>query len=337
MAVKKTNEKDGMSVINEHISSGSFARMYLLYGEERYLVNQYRDKLRDAVTDVEDTMNYARYIGEKLDTTEVIDFGETMPFMSEYRVIMIEGSGLFKKSCEAFAEKLVELPDSTIVIFVETEIDKRNKLYKTVAKCGEALCFDTPNEKTLTIWIRGQFKSAGKMIEDSAIYRLIEVTGSDMSSIKNEVDKLVSYCYDRDMVRVTDVNEVCVGNAEGHIFDMIDAISRKQQDKALHLYHELLENREPAMRILYLIVRQYDLMLKTKLGIGEGKNDSQIASVIGVPSWSVKKYREMCKSYTEVQLKDIVEQCEDTDYKLKTGQAVDIVAVELLIVTLSRA
>ena len=71
-----------------------------------------------------------------------------------------------------------------------------------------------------------------------------------MNSIKNEIDKLISYTVDREDVTVSDVEALCVGNSEGHIFEMIDAISRKQQDRALHLYHELLENREPAKRIL---------------------------------------------------------------------------------------
>ena len=91
------------------------------------------------------------------------------------------------------------------------------------------------------------FKGEGKRITDDAIRSLIEHTGSDMNSIKNEIDKLISYTVDREDVTVSDVEALCVGNSEGHIFEMIDAISRKQQDRALHLYHELLENREPAI------------------------------------------------------------------------------------------
>ena len=325
-AGKKQSGKDAMAVINEHIKNESYAPVYLLYGDETYLVNQYRDKLLSAVTDRED----------KINPMEIIGFCETMPFFADRRVVLAEGTGLFKKSCEEFAERIKELPDTSLILFVESEVDKRNKLYKTVDKLGEALCFETPNEKTLAVWVKGMFKGEGKRITDDAIRSLIEHTGSDMNSIKNEIDKLISYTVDREDVTVSDVEALCVGNSEGHIFEMIDAISRKQQDRALHLYHELLENREPAMRILFLIARQYDLLLKTKMCLAENKNYADTASVLGIPSWSVKKYAEQCRNYSEQELKKIMEACQDTDYKLKTSQASDVVAVEVLLISLSR-
>lgn len=335
MAVKKQTEKNGMTVINEHIKNNSFAGIYLLYGDEKYLMNQYRDKLLAALTDVNDTMNFSRYIGEKINTTDVIDFCETMPFLAERRVVLVEGSGLFKTSCELFADKLKELPDTTVIVFVETEIDKRNKLFKTVDACGEALCFKTPDDMTMAIWIKSLFKDAGKNIEDAAVFKLMEAASSDMMCIKNEVEKLICYAYENDTVTSSDVENVCIMGAESKVFEMVDSIARRDQSKAIHLYHELLENREPAMRILYLITRQFDMMLKAKLCMSEGKSDAQAASVMGVQAWAVKKYSQQCKYYSIPELKNIVERCQDTDYRIKTGQTTDGIAVELLIVELS--
>ncbi len=337
MAVKKQTEKNGMAVINEHIKNNSFARIYLLYGNEKYLINQYRDKLLDAITDINDTMNFAKYIGEKTDTAAVVDFCETFPFLAERRVVLIEGSGLFKTSCEAFAEKLKNIPDTSIVVFAETEIDKRNKLFKTVSSVGEALCFDTPDDRTMAIWIRSQVKAVGKEIEDAAVFLIMEAAASDMMCIKNEIEKVICYAYDRERITIADVKNVCITGSESKVFDMMEAIARRNQTKAIHLYHELLDNREPAMRILFLIVRQFDMMLKTKLCLAEGKNDAQTASVIGVPAWSVKKYRDQCSYYSVDEIKCIVDQCQNIDYRIKTGQTTDIIAIELLIVDLSKA
>ena len=334
-AAKKQNEKDSMAVINAQIKNESYAPVYLFYGDETYLVNQYKKKLLEAVTDFEDNMNFARFAGEKTDPMEIIGFCETMPFFADRRVVLAEDTGLFKKSCEGFANRLQELPETSLILFVEQEVDKRNKLYKLVDKIGEALCFETPGEKTLAVWIKGMFQSEGKRIGDKAVQSIIEHTGSDMNLIKNEVDKLIDYTFGREEVTEADVVELCVGNVEGHIFEMIDAISKKQRERAIHLYHELMENREPAMRILFLIARQYDLLLKTKMCIAENKNYAETASVLGVPSWSVKKYAEQCGRYSEKELKEILEACQDTDYRLKTGQASDTVAVEVLIIRLS--
>lgn len=333
---KKQNEKDAMGIINRHIETGSFEKVYLLYGEEKYLILQYRDKLLKAITDTDDTMNFSRFVGDKPDTREIIEFCETMPFLADRRVVLVEESGLFKTSCEEFANDIATLPDTAILVFVETAVDARNKLYKTVDKYGEALNFKTPDERTLSIWVKSQFKAEQKKVEDTAIYKLIESAGTDMSRIKNEIEKLVCYTMDIEVITAQDVEELCIENIESKIFAMVDAIAEKRQDRALHLYHELLENREEPMRILALIARQYDILLKTKLCSAEKKNDAQIASTIGVPSWAVKKYNSQCQRYSIEELKGVLEACQEIDYKVKTGQTTDIIAVELLIVDLSR-
>lgn len=328
------NEKNPMQIINDDIKSGDYKRVYLLHGDEKYLINQYRDKLLGALTDVHDTMNYSRFTGDKINAMDIVDFCETMPFLADRRVVLVEDSGFFKKSDDYLPEKIEMLPDTAVLIFVESEVDKRNRLYKACAAAGATLCFTTPDERTLTRWICAQIKAEGKNVEETAVYRLIEATGSDMNLIKNELDKLIAYAMDRDIISLKDVETLCVNNVEGRIFEMTEAISRKQKDRAIHLYHVLLDNKEPAMRILFLITRQYDMMLKVKLASAESKNDAETASLIGVPSWSVKKYREQCKNYSKEDLIRIVELCQQTDYQLKTSQISDVVAVEVLIVSL---
>ncbi len=335
MAAKKT-EKNAMSIINEHINNNSFAGVYLLYGDETYLVNQYRDKLLSAATDIKDNMNFAKFGGEKTDYLEIVEFCETMPFFADRRVVLAENTGFFKKDSGDFVERIKDFPETSMLVFVEKEVDKRNRLYKAVNKDGEALCFETPDRGTLAVWTKSLIRKHDKAISDEAVYMIIDYAGADMYAIKNETDKLVNFCEERPEVTVWDIEQICVGGAENHIFEMVEAIAKKNQGRAIHLYYELLENREPALRILALILRQYDLLLKTKLCIAENKNNADAAALLGVPIWSVSKYKEQSKNYTEKELTDIMRKCQDTDYKLKTSQISDVVAVEVLIVSLSK-
>ena len=332
----KKNKNDAIDIIREHIETGSFAKLYLLFGEERYLVNLYRDKLLAAVTDVEDNINFSKHTGSKFNRSEVISFCSELPFLADRRVALIEGSGLFKSSCEEFAEDVAGLPAESVLIFVETEVDKRNKLYKTVSKYGAALEFGKPDERTMLIWTKRQFKNEGRQAEDAAIYKLIEYIGCDMNAVNNEIEKLISYTEGRDVVTAEDVEALCIGKTWGKIFDMVDAIAGKQQQKALDIYYELLENREPFMRILYLITRQFDMMLKTRLAKRDGLSDSQIAAAIGVPQWSVKKYINQVRNYEPDMLLDMLGRCHELDYMIKTGQTGDQIAVETLIIELSK-
>ena len=129
-----------MQTINEDIKNGTFKPVYLLYGEEAFLKQSYKKKLRAAISG-DDTMNYNYFEGKGLDVNELISLADTMPFFSERRLILIEDSGFFKTSSEALAEYLPTMPDTTCIVFVEEAVDKRNKLYKkgqgSGSHCGD--------------------------------------------------------------------------------------------------------------------------------------------------------------------------------------------------------
>ena len=128
-----------MKCLNEDLKSGQFNNVYLLYGEEAYLKKQYKDKLRNAMLSPDDTMNYAYYEGKGTNVKEVIDLAETLPFFAERRLIILEDTGFFKNATADLADYIKEMPETTAMIFVESEVDKRGKLYKAVQSKGRAV------------------------------------------------------------------------------------------------------------------------------------------------------------------------------------------------------
>ena len=333
-ATKKKEKKNAMAVINQHIKTGEFAKIYLLYGEERYLVNQYRDKLLSALTDKDDNLNFMKFAGNGIDTSELLAFCNEMPFFADRRVVLVENSGLFKSSNEDFAKKLVEIEDTSVAIFVEMDVDTRYKLFKAVDKNGEALDFATPDEKMMVTWVKSLFRADSVATTDTAIYKIIEAANMDMNCIKNEVDKMISYAGDTKQVSEHDVDLLCSQDAESKVYQMIDFIIAKQKEKACSMYHDLLENKESAIMINACIMRQFNKLLLVKMALSDGAQDASLAKIAGCPVWAVKNYKAQCRCYSMAQLKDIVENCQDMDYKLKTGQVMDNAAMEVMIVEL---
>ncbi|MGN0496105.1 MAG: DNA polymerase III subunit delta [Lachnospiraceae bacterium] len=324
-----------MDKINEQLKSGEFNNIYLLYGEEGYLKKQYRDKIATALADKEDNMNYNYYEGNKISVGEVMDLGDTMPFFSERRVLVIENSGWFKKAPEDIEKRIDAFPDTTYVIFVENEIDKRNRLYKFVSKAGYASEMKTPTASMLEKWVTKICKEEGKKIEKPTIHFLVSHMGSDMMMLKNELDKLIGYCYDRNEITIEDVKAVCISQAVDKLYNMIDAISIKDQKKALVLYHDLLVLREPAMRILFNLTNHFRALMELSMMSQKEYKYDELASLCGIPVFSVKKDKEQAKRYTYEQLRHMVEMCQMTDQNIKTGRVSDVVGVELLIVDFS--
>ena len=120
-----------MKTIKEHIKLNTYKPVYLLYGTETYLKNLYKNKLKEGILLGSDEMNYSHFEGKGIELKEVIEIAETLPFFSDRRLIMIEDSGLFKSQNE-LADYIREIPEGTHIVFVETEVDKRNRLFKAV-------------------------------------------------------------------------------------------------------------------------------------------------------------------------------------------------------------
>lgn len=324
-----------MKTIDNDIKMGQLKNVYLLYGTEDYLKRQYRDKLKHALVEPDDTMNFSAYEGKDINPKELIDLSETLPFFKEKRMILVENSGFFKNSCDDLAEYMGQVPESTCFVFVEEEVDKRSKLFKAASRAGSAVEFETPKEDMLIRWILGRIQREGKKITQSVMQLFLSKTGSDMENIDKELEKLICYTLDKTEISAADVEAICTGQTENKIFEMIDAISAKNQKKALDLYYDLLALKEAPMRILFLIARQFQNLLLIKSMSAKGYPAVSIAKTAGIPSFAVQKNLRQAGAFKINQLKEAIEDCGQAEEDVKTGRMADQLAVELLIVKYS--
>lgn len=324
-----------MKTIDNDIKMGQLKNVYLLYGTEDYLKRQYRDKLKHALVEPDDTMNFSAYEGKDINPKELIDLSETLPFFKEKRMILVENSGFFKNSCDDLAEYMSQVPETTCFVFVEEEVDKRSKLFKAASRAGSAVEFETPKEDMLVRWILGRIQREGKKITQSVMQLFLSKTGSDMENIDKELEKLICYTLDKTEISAADVEAICTGQTENKIFEMIDAISAKNQKKALDLYYDLLALKEAPMRILFLIARQFQNLLLIKSMSAKGYPAVSIAKTAGMPSFAVQKNLRQAGAFKINQLKEAIEDCGQAEEDVKTGRMADQLAVELLIVKYS--
>ena len=253
-----------MKTISQDIKSGEFKKIYLLFGEEAFLKRSYKNQLKAALVG-DDAMNYHYFEGRGLDLGEIISLADTMPFFGERRLIQIEESGLFKGSgADELVEYLPRMPDTTCMMFVESEVDKRSRFYKAVKAAGYAAEMVRQDERQLSAWAGGILAKAGRKITQRTMDLFLSRTGDDMENIRMELEKLISYTEGRQVVTDRDVEEICTEQVTGRIFDMVAAIAGRRTRQAMDLYEDLLTLREPPMRILFLIARQFNQILQVK-------------------------------------------------------------------------
>lgn len=324
-----------MKSLQEDIKNQDFKKVYLFFGEEDYLIQQYKRKMHKALVPEEDTMNFSCFEGKKTDPKAVIDLAETMPFFAERRVIFLEDTGFFKNQCQGLPEYLDELPEYLCMVFVEKEVDKRNRMYKAVKKYGRIVEFSAQDSNTLMRWVLGMLKREGKKITQKDMELFLGKTGTNMGNIERELEKLLCYTMDRDVITASDIEAVCTTQISNHIFDMIKAVTEKKQKQALDLYYDLLALKEPPMRILFLLARQFHLIMQVKELLKEGYDQNSIAKKTGLQPFVVRNYSSYAGKYSTEGLRSAVEECVDAETKVKTGRMTDIMSVELLLVKFS--
>lgn len=324
-----------MKSLKEDLRSGNLKRVYLLCGEEDYLKNFYKNKLKSAVLPPGDTMNLSVYGGKGIDVREVISQADTMPFFADRRLILIEDSGFFKTASPELADYIPRMPQETCMVFVENEVDKRGKLYKAVKNTGRVVEMKRQDERTLMNWVLSTLRKEKKNITSATMELFLSRTGNDMEFIEKELEKLLCYTIGRDVVTSKDVEDVCTVRTENKIFDMINAIAEKKQKKALDLYYDLLALKEPPMRILYLITRQFNLLMQVKALLAQGFDQNGAAEKLKMQSFIVRNYARQACSFTEEELERAVKDCIEAEEAVKTGRMNDVLSVELLIVQYS--
>ena len=324
-----------MKNLNEDLKTGKLKQAYLLYGEENYLKRQYKERITKALLGEDDTMNYAYYEGKGINLKEVIDLAETLPFFAERRLIVFENTGLFKSAGADLADYIKDLPETTCFLFIETEVDKRSKLFKAVKAKGSVVEMNFQDEATLKRWTAGCIQREGKKITERDVIYFLEKVGTDMENITKELEKIFCYTLGRDVIAREDIDAVCVTQISNHIFEMVNAVAEKKQKKALDLYYELLALKEPPMRILFLMMRQYRNLFQVKGLMKKGYNRKEIASKAGLHSFAAGKYMDQAKVFKTSELREILEDGAEIEQRVKTGLLTDHLAVELFIVKYS--
>jgi len=337
-----------MRHIDEDIKSGQFKNLYLLYGEEEYLKEQYKHKLLDALVNPDDNMNFAKFEGKGQINKSIVDLAETVPFFAkpvgedgkQYRVILMEETELGtvaapkSKNSQADADVVLdylkEIPESTIFIFVETKADKKYRLFKAANEVGRAIEMSMPNEADLAKWVGAKIKASGKQMKRDAWERFLVMTGESMYNMDTELEKLITYMGDREQITLEDVNAICIEGSNVKIYELADALAEKNARKTFDIYHEWLAARVEPRAVLGEIIKLYNRLKLIKEMDAHGRSIHDIASAIRTQDYYVKVNLKRSRGFTMEEIDSLLKDAADYSLKINNGLLNEKMAVELL-------
>lgn len=317
--------------MNAHLTSGEVGGVYLFYGPEDYFKDYYIARIKQQVVS-EDTLNYIKF-SSKVAQTDLINQCDAIPMFGDRKLVLVCDSGFFsaKETEDALSFYLTQLPPYTCLIFRESAVDKRSKLYKAVEKNGTVFSCDRQSPAMIGKLLAKAAKSAQREITKEAAELLVLGIGDDLTRLLSELDKLVLYTEKGEMITEAHIRAVCTLSVSSRVFDLTDAISENNREKAFVYLKSLLDAKEPPQLLLILIARLFQQLYDAKCLLREGASYGDIASAIGVKDFIARKLCAQAKRFSPETLSAKLNYCVTMDESIKSGKINDIRALELII------
>ena len=326
-------ENNGMNVadMNRHIKDAVFSKVYLFHGQEEYLKDFYINSIVDTVLHG-DTLNYITFDG-KLTSSQLNEACDTIPMFGDKIVILVRNSGLFKLSGDKSAdfEFINHLSDDVCLIFRESDVDKRNKLYKSITDCGIVFECNRQPEMMIGKILARHADRLGARITVDAVSLLVAGIGDDLLRLIGEVNKLALYVGEGGEIGEEAVREVCSLSVSATVFNLTDSLADNDREKSYKFLQTLLDDRVEPRFIFSMISNNYIKLYDTKQLLEKGVTQNDIARRLGVADFVAKKLCRQCRSYSLAYLKDKINLCAELDMDSKSGKIDEVTMLDILI------
>jgi DNA polymerase III subunit delta len=315
------------------LKQGTVEPVYLLYGPEAYL----RDQAARALTDeaLRETLlrefNDSSFNLTSEDVRSALAIAEQLPMMSPRRVVRIRNFHKLREADEELLLNYLERPvETSVVIFVADDFDKRKKLAKTLMS-GAAFEFQPLKPNELQSWIRAHLKKLKAEIDQAALLRIVEVVRSDLHTLTNELNKLAAAALPSGRITIELVTEL-VGRSREHMnWELTDHILGGNRRAAMTTLKHLLDDQVEPVMLIGLIGGTYRRMALAKALLSQGASPGQIFSEVRMPSFKQTAYLSMLGKVPSASLAGGLQRIAEADLAIKTSKATPRMQVEMLV------
>lgn len=333
---------DYQSFINS-VQRGVVSPVYIFHGTEKLLIDNMIKKLKGKFLKEEvEAFNFDKLEGDKLSLNQITDLANVMPVMSDKRIVLVENpsfllSGNKKESKEEEENLLAYIKDpnlsSCLVFKVAGKIDKRKKLYKEIQKVGKVIECQGLKRDKMEQWILNYLNKKNVKIDKEALNYLVIIGGEGLEFLINELEKIILYVQS-ERITLEVVQELVAKTSEINVFHLIDNIANQQGKKALEQLHTSLSMGEAPLKLVYLLVRQFRMIIIAKDLLTIGFSEKQIREKLDQAPFVVSNVIRQGHRFTINELIAALDYLLETEKKLKSSGGLDYELMEDLVLKL---
>ena len=322
--------------LNRHLEKEEVLSLYYLYGDDAFLIEEAIKNIKDrAIPNDSNDLNYEVFYAGNDRVSDILNAAQTMPFLSKKKCILVKDANrLSAKESEGFIPYFSDPSDFACLIFIGEKANLKQKFFIQLQKSGVIVQLNHPHNRELPYWIHRLAKSFDKKISKEATVFLIDIVGNNLLQIHNEIEKVSIFTGEKRNIDVEDIQAIITELKIESIFDLIDSVVNKNNEKALNILNKMLASGEDHLMILGMIVRQFRLILRAKDMLQRGLTPSFIGKRLGIRNFFLKGFLEQVKKYSFDELKWTFEQFLKADLALKSSKLTKQILLERLILDL---
>ena len=318
-----------------------FSPVYLFHGEEDLFIEEGVDALvGKAVDSATKSFNLDVVYGDKIDAKSALALASSFPMMSQRRVVVVKE---FEKlaageTAKGLLTTYIQRPlETTCLILISSDPDFRRKPFTDLKKYADVIECKPLYDNQLPTWILERVRQQGKEIDLDACQLMQSYVGNSLRAILNELEKLYIFIEDRKSISVGDVGQI-VGATRGYtIFDLQNAIGRRDMKEAIRILERMLELGENHQLMIVMLTRFLHQLWKLGELMSKRLSDREIAAELRVPSFYVKQYIGFAEKFTAEEIEVGFKALLDADEELKSSSRDPHIVLDLLIYSLVRA
>lgn len=313
----------------KNLSSGKLDSLYLIYGEEEYLIDKALKKIKKVFGELLLGMNYIQIDEES--TSDIIANIESPAFGFEKKLIIVKNSGLLKKDGrkksgspiqEAIATYINKnkdvIDDMVTLVFCERDVDK-NSVYSAIEKNGEIIECSLLKPNQIIANLKKICQMYKVNLPDDIANYFLETAGTSMQELINELRKLIEYEGEGGTITKDDIDNLTTKQIEGVIFDLTDNLGAKKTDKAIEILDNLIYRKEPVPKILVTLYNHFKKLYFCSIAIKSNKDIVKALNLKPNQMFLVSKYKKQVGYFELEDLRKILEDFAYLDYNYKIG------------------
>ena len=305
--------------------------LYLLYGQETYLLEDFVKKIKKTFDKLIEGINFIKI--DETNINQLISNIETPSFGFDKKLIIVKDTGLFKKEGKKKNNVLAGLIDrisdyikenaeiikqDNVIIFIETEAEK-NKLYKTIEEYGKVVNFEQEKLPVLIKRIKVISSAYNVQISDYDAQYLVECCGTNLQDIINEIRKLIEYTGNGGKISKESIDLLVTKQIDSVIFDLTDNLGKKDIKKAMEVFYNLIYQKEPVQKILITLYNHFKKLYLVKIALKNNENIAECLKLKPNQTFLVNKYKVQSGYFSDLELRRILSELCDLDYNYKIG------------------